>query len=134
MAKKLSKGQMRNFGIGDKIKSFDIFASGINFNVDGKEKANQSYLGTAMTVILMVLTCTYAFRRYNVMVEYGDTVHQTTIQPHLTTKDDILEDTTFKIGLALSSYNFRTDQVELDDFSEYLEFKTYINTVYFANG
>ena len=70
---------MRNYGIGDKIKSFDMFSSGINFNVDGKERANQSYLGTAMTVILVVLTCTYAFRRYNVMVEYGDTVHQTTI-------------------------------------------------------
>ena len=46
----------------------------------------------------------------------------------------MLEDTTFMIGVALTTYNFLTNKVEIDDFSEYFEFKTIVNTVQFDNG
>ena len=57
-----------NAKFGDYVKQFDSFSSTVQF-----KGPNRSYVGTFLTLIVFVLTLTYAIKRYSIMVEYGDT-------------------------------------------------------------
>ena len=56
-------------------RRFDIFGQGVSFNVDGKEKVN-SCMGASMSLLVAVVTITYAWTRFGVLLEFGDTKFQ----------------------------------------------------------
>ena len=56
-------------------RRFDIFGQGVSFNVDGKEKVN-SCLGATMSLLIALVTITYAWTRFGVLLEFGDTKFQ----------------------------------------------------------
>ena len=56
------------------IKAFDFFGEGISFEIDGKS-TYRSYLGTFLSLSVIVITISYAFSRYRILMDYGDTVH-----------------------------------------------------------
>ena len=57
-----------NAKFGDYVKQFDSFSNTVQL-----KGPNRSYVGTFLTLIVFVLTLTYAIKRYSIMVEYGDT-------------------------------------------------------------
>ena len=63
--------------LGRKIKSIDAFGEGVGFNIGDGQSTHTTYFGSLLTLAILVITGTYAFKRYNVMKEYGDTVFQT---------------------------------------------------------
>ena len=60
--------------LGSKVKSLDIFGEGVGFSIRDGKSTHTTYFGSLMTLLLIVITGTYTFKRYNVMAEYGDTV------------------------------------------------------------
>ena len=64
--------------LGNKIKSIDAFGEGVGFNIGEGKQTHQTYFGSVLTLITIVITFTYAFKRYIVMSEYGDTSYQST--------------------------------------------------------
>ena len=61
--------------LGEKAKSIDIFAEGLYLRVGRDQQTYKTFLGSLLTVIVTIITATYGLRRYNVMSEFGDTVH-----------------------------------------------------------
>ena len=64
---------MKKYGkaLGGRIKSLDSFGEGVGFQIKGSS-ANKTYLGSIMSLLVTIVTLTYAYKRYLVMVEYGD--------------------------------------------------------------
>ena len=62
------------FSLGSIIKSFDFFGSSIGFNIGGKTTYG-SYIGAFCSFIAVFVTLSYAWRRQNVMLKHGDTIH-----------------------------------------------------------
>ena len=60
--------------LGSRVKSIDIFGEGVGFNIGGGRSTYQTYFGSFLTLVVIVITSTYAFNRYTIMSEYGDTV------------------------------------------------------------
>ena len=56
-------------------KRFDIFGQGVSFNVDGKETVN-SCIGATMSLLVTFVTVAYAWTRFSVLLEFGDTNFQ----------------------------------------------------------
>ena len=64
---------------GDKVKVFDIFGSSVSFNVKGNS-THRTYMGAVLSLIMIGITLTYAFKQLSVMTSYGDTAHQSTLE------------------------------------------------------
>ena len=59
-----------------RAKSIDMFEESIGFSMDKKGNAsNKSVLGALLSLIVIVISTTYAVKRYGVMVNFEDTVH-----------------------------------------------------------
>ena len=60
--------------LGEKAKSIDMFGEGVGFNIGGGKATHQTYFGSLFTLLVIVITGAYAFKRYTVMSGYEDTV------------------------------------------------------------
>ena len=60
--------------LGKKAKSFDMFGEGVGFNIGEGQATHKTYFGSLLTLAVIVITVTYAFKRYTVMSKYADTV------------------------------------------------------------
>ena len=58
--------------LGEAIKSFDLFGEGVTFEIEGRS-TKTSYLGSLISLVIIVITTSYAFTRFNIMREYNDT-------------------------------------------------------------
>ena len=67
--------------LGQKAKSIDIFGEGVTLRVSREDSKRKTFLGSFLTLVIAVITVTYGFKRYAVMREYEDTVHQSSISP-----------------------------------------------------
>ena len=56
------------------LKSFDMFGSGVIFNIDGQETV-KSYIGSFISFVMISVTLAYAFTKWQVMVNFEDTNH-----------------------------------------------------------
>ena len=62
----------------EKFKHIDMFGESISFTVDGDEEF-KTLLGAILSAVLIVLFVVYLVIQLNVMLDYRDTKHQTTI-------------------------------------------------------
>ena len=60
--------------LGDKIKKLDSFGEGVVFNIGDGKTAHKSYLGSLLTLIIIVITANYGFKRFTIMMEYEETL------------------------------------------------------------
>ena len=67
--------------LGQKTKSIDMFGEGVTLRVSRDDSTRKTFLGSFLTLVVSVITITYGFKRYAVMREYEDTVHQSSISP-----------------------------------------------------
>ena len=56
------------------VKAFDIFGESVAFEYDGKS-TYRSYLGSLLSIGIIVITLSYAVKRFIVMQDRADTVH-----------------------------------------------------------
>ena len=76
--KSRGSGTKKRLGqLGKKVKSIDMFGQGVGFKIGGGKATHQTYFGSLFTLFVIVITGTYAFKRYTVMSGYEDTVFQT---------------------------------------------------------
>lgn len=62
--------------LGNKMKSIDIFGEDVTFNI-ARSSTHKTYLGSFLTLVFLVITATYAIKRYNILSNFGDTVYLT---------------------------------------------------------
>lgn len=86
------------------MKAFDIFGEGVSFEYDGKS-THRSYLGSLLSIGIIVITISYAVRRFLVMQDRADTVHLQTPITDLYSKESPLdyETTDFDFAFGLKS-------------------------------
>ena len=56
------------------FKSFDFFGEGISFEIEG-ESTHRTCLGALCSIAIIIVTLSYAASRFDVMLNYGDSVH-----------------------------------------------------------
>ena len=103
-------------------RRFDIFGQGVSFNVDGKEKVN-SCMGATMSLLVAVVTITYAWTRFGVLLEFGDTKFQDSEDYRgsaIETEVFSQADTNFNIAFGLQPVP--GSGFTIDDFTGYLDF------------
>ena len=59
---------------GDLLGKFDHFGETAGFHIKG-EATKHSLCGSILSIAILVLTISYAYRRFNVLREYGDSTH-----------------------------------------------------------
>ena len=98
-----------------------MLGEGVSLEIDGR-KTHRSYLGALFSVIITVLALSYAIDRFDVMWQYGDTVHQQKKSQNEYTKDNPLsyKETTldFAVGLQTEG-NYDAHFIETHGFVEY---------------
>ena len=107
-------------------RRFDIFGQGVSFNVDGKEKVN-SCMGATMSLLVVFLTAAYAWIRFGVLLEFGDTKFQDRKDYRgsaIATEVFSQSDTNFNIAFGLQTVPGREPLI--DDFTGYLNFKVWL--------
>ena len=103
-------------------RRFDIFGQGVSFNVDGKEKVN-SCMGATMSLLVVFLTAAYAWIRFGVLLEFGDTKFQDRKDYRgsaIATEVFSQSDTNFNVAFGLRTLPFVPSYI--DDFTSYLNF------------
>ena len=61
----MKKAGKRQIGLlGAKAKSIDIFGEGVSFNIGGQGQTFKTYCGSLLTLSLIVITATYATKRF----------------------------------------------------------------------
>ena len=58
----------------DLLGKFDNFGETAGFHIEG-EATKHSVCGSLVSIAILVLTMSYAYRRFNVLREYGDSTH-----------------------------------------------------------
>ena len=120
-SKKKNRSVRNSTNIGKRIKSIDIFGEGVGFNIGGEDTQFQTYLGSFLTLAVMVITFTYAFKRYSILREYGDTVHQSSLENYLVTKDDPLKQNQTNLNFMFQMFESYDGKFQPSDYSGYLE-------------
>ena len=69
-----SRKKSRSSKLGELLKSIDKFGEGVSFEIEGRA-TKTSYLGSLLSITLIVITLSYAWTRFEVMRSYGDTAH-----------------------------------------------------------
>ena len=59
---------------GDLLRSFDNYGESASFLIKGKSKEN-TICGSLISILILLVTLSYAVRRFNVMRNYQDTTH-----------------------------------------------------------
>ena len=106
-AKKKDAGRLQK--LGKKVKSLDIFGEGVGFNIGDGQSTHTTYFGSLLTLAIIVITFTYALKRYNVMIEYGDTVVQTITEVNEVTRESLLEQDESKFNLMFNLFEVKKD-------------------------
>ena len=65
--------------IGEKIKSFDLFSQGVGFEIAGSGGL-QSFLGAILSFMIVFVTIFYAYGRFDVLYQRGDTMYQSVLE------------------------------------------------------
>ena len=109
--------------LGKKIKSIDMFGEGVGFSIGDGKATHQSYFGSLLTLVVIVITATYTFKRYSVMSGYEDTVFQTWKKLEPATEDSPLrqEESNFNLMLTLTLYSPDGSYEVVDKFDGYFE-------------
>ena len=76
MAKKESIGPMKR--VSNTLMSIDLFGETATFQIEGKSKYN-SFCGTVLSFGIFVTILAYGINKFNVMMNHGDTAHQSFI-------------------------------------------------------
>ena len=71
------------------FRSFDMFGKSVGFRIEGKE-THGSYIGAILTILVIFVTLSYAFRRFDILSSYGDTTHQVSQEANEYSKDSPL--------------------------------------------
>ena len=103
------------------FKRIDLFGETVEFQIDGKASYG-SLMGAVLSILVLVVTLSYAFKRFNVMTTFGDTFHQITQQPVDFSKDDplIWADTGMVFNFALkTAADYNTHFVDTHGYIEY---------------
>ena len=107
-------------------RRFDFFGKGVSFNVDGKETVN-SCMGATMSLLVAFVTIAYAWTRFSVLLEFGDTKFQdredyrgSAIETEVFSQSD----TNFNIAFGLQLLPYVSS--EIDDLTAYLDFSVYL--------
>ena len=66
--------------LGKKAKSIDMFGEGVGFNIGGGKETHKTYVGSILTLMVIMITATYIFKRYSVVSGYEDTLFQTSTE------------------------------------------------------
>ena len=61
------------------FKSFDQWGEGVGFQIKGEGTYN-SYTGAFLTLVIIVITLSYAIKQYGTMVDYEDTKYMQIIE------------------------------------------------------
>ena len=69
---------MAKFSLMKIYKRFDLFGQNVQFNVDGKQTVT-SCMGATLSFVVVFLTIAYAWTRFNVLLKFGDTTFQETL-------------------------------------------------------
>lgn len=77
MAESDKTRQQRGCHPGKAFRSLDLFGESVGFLIEGKA-THQSILGAFVSLVAIVVTLSYFLDRTQTMLEFGDTVHQTT--------------------------------------------------------
>ena len=76
--------------LGNKVKEVDIFGEGISFNIGRNQSKYKTYLGSILTLAVIIITSTYAFKRYSIMLDFGDTVYLNSFLPFQSNRNQSL--------------------------------------------
>ena len=112
--------------LGKKAKSIDMFGEGVGFNIGGGKSTHQTYFGSILTLVVLVITGTYTFKRYTVMSGYQDTVFQTSTQLEPFTQDSPLQQDESNFNLMIG---LEIDNKPVDKQNGYIELDFYQITV-----
>ena len=107
-------------------RRFDFFGQGVSFNVDGKETVN-SCMGATMSLLVAFVTIAYAWTKFGVLVEFGDTTYQETEDYRgsaIGTEVFSQSDTNFNIAFGLERLVWITPYS--DDLTDYLNFTVWL--------
>ena len=104
------------------FRSFDMFAKSIGFHIEGKE-THGSYFGAVLTILVLFVTLSYAFRLLDILSSYGDTTHGLSQSANDYSKDSPLAfaDTSLVFNFAIKTagnYNFHN--VDTHGYIEYV--------------
>ena len=103
-------------------KKFDFFGQGVALNVDGKEKVS-SCMGATLSLLVAFVTIAYAWTRFSVLIEFGDTKFQDRKDYRgsaIATEVFSQSDTNFNVAFGLRTLPFVPSYI--DDFTSYLNF------------
>ena len=62
------------FSVLNLIKSIDMFGREVDFNIDG-DNTVKSYIGSFFTFVMICMTLSYAFTKWQVMSNFEETNH-----------------------------------------------------------
>ena len=107
-----------------------MFGEGIGFNIGEGKTTHHTYLGSLLKLVVIVITLTYTFKRYEVMSQYADTVFQTSKEPNPDTRASPLrqDESNFNLMLNLVLYSPDGSIVLLGNSGGYLELNFYQQT------
>ena len=73
-------GQFKKMG--DLFKQyFDQYGESVGFEIEGQSKFT-TYLGAFVSLWILIVTYSYAYRRFNAMLEYQDSTHLSIVEPN----------------------------------------------------
>ena len=61
-------------------QSFDQYGESVGFEIQGQSKFT-TYLGALVSLWILIITCSYAYKRFNAMLEYADSTHLSFVEP-----------------------------------------------------
>ena len=93
---------MQKFALINIYKKFDIFGQRVTFSADGRESVT-SCLGATISILVTILTFAYAWTRFDILMQFGDTKHQETLDYREDYDNEMFDqsDTNFNIALGM---------------------------------
>ena len=73
------------------VKEVDIFGQGISLQFERDKEKHKTYLGSLLTVIVIIITATYAIKRMQIMLDYGDTVYLSSYETSIVSSNETLK-------------------------------------------
>ena len=115
------------------VKAFDIFGETVSFEYDGKS-TYRSYLGSLLSIGIIVITISYAVNRFLVMQDRADTVHLQTPITDLYSKESPLDYSMTEFDFAFGLQSTSSFNIKFEDPEGYAEFRVFIREYGPVNG
>ena len=95
--------------LGAALKSFDLFGKGVSFEIEGRS-TKATYLGALISLTIIIITISYAARRFEIMKEYNDTTYQetTTLSNYTPEQPLTYEQTGFDFAISIKDVDSPT--------------------------